>query len=107
MSHSSDPHRGHRFPTEIISHAVWLYHVFSLSLSDVELLLAQRGVIVSYESIRRWCSNFGQAFADKLRRQREMAPRVKVGVDHGVCAQKPHGLLRRLEALHLTLSPPR
>jgi len=43
---------GHRFPAEIISHAVWLYHVFSLSLRDVELILAERGVSVSYESIR-------------------------------------------------------
>jgi putative transposase len=48
----------------------WLYHVFSLSLRDVELILAERGVIVSHESIRRWCLKFGQAFADKLRRRR-------------------------------------
>ncbi len=61
---------GYRFPAEIISHAVWLYHVFSLSLRDVELILAERGVIVSHESIRRWCLKFGQAFADKLRRRR-------------------------------------
>ena len=45
---------GHRFPAEIIGHAVWLYHVFSLSLRDVELILAERGVVVSHESIRRW-----------------------------------------------------
>ena len=42
----------HRFPAEIISHAVWLYHVFSLSLRDVELILAERGVVVTHESIR-------------------------------------------------------
>jgi putative transposase len=42
----------HRFPAEIISHAVWLYHVFSLSLRDVELILAERGVLVTHESIR-------------------------------------------------------
>ena len=70
MSQPPDPHHGHRFPAEIISHAVWLYHAFSLSLRDVELLLAERGVVVSYESIRRWCLKFGQAFADKLRRRR-------------------------------------
>src|SRR5690349_885378 len=70
MSHSPDLHRGHRFPAEIIAHAVWLYHVFSLSLRDVELLLAERGVSVSYESVRRWCLKFGQRFADKLRRRR-------------------------------------
>ncbi len=70
MSQSPDPHRGHRFPAEIIAHAVWLYYVFSLSLRDVELLLAERGVIVSYESVRRWCRKFGRSFADKLRRRR-------------------------------------
>ncbi len=69
MSQSPDPHRGHRFPAEIIAHAVWLYYVFSLSLRDVELLLAERGVIVSYESVRRWCLKFGRSFADKLRRR--------------------------------------
>jgi putative transposase len=70
MLQSPDPHRGHRFPVEIIAHAVWLYHVFSLSLRDVELLLAERGVAVSYESVRRWCLKFGRSFADKLRRRR-------------------------------------
>jgi putative transposase len=45
----------HRFPAEIIGHAVWLYHVFSLSLRDVELILAERSVVVSHESIRHWC----------------------------------------------------
>ncbi len=63
------PH-GFRFSSEIISQAVWLYHLFSLSLRDVELLLAERGVIVSYESIRRWCLKFGQDVADRLRRRR-------------------------------------
>jgi len=49
---------------------VWLYHVFSLSLRDVELLLAEGGVIVAYESVRRWCLKFGRNLADKLRRRR-------------------------------------
>ena len=53
----------HRFPAEIISHAVWLYHVFSLSLRDVELILAERGVVVTHESIRHWCLKFGADFA--------------------------------------------
>jgi putative transposase len=60
----------HRFPAEIISHAVWLYHVFSLSLRDVELILAERGMTVTHESIRRRCRKFGPAFAKKLRRRR-------------------------------------
>src|SRR3954454_5424209 len=59
-----------RFPAEIISHAVWLYHVFSLSLRDVELILAERGVPVSYETVRRWCKKFAASFADSLRRRR-------------------------------------
>ena len=60
----------HRFPVEIISHAVWLYHVFSLSLRDVELILAERGIVVTHESIRHWCLKFGAEFARKLRRRR-------------------------------------
>src|SRR6516225_6968572 len=60
----------HRFPAEIISHAVWLYHVFSLSLRDVELILAERGADISCETIRRWCEKFGANFADCLRRRR-------------------------------------
>jgi putative transposase len=64
------PHYRHRFPAELISHAVWLYHIFSLSFRDVELLLAERGWIVSYESVRQWCLKFGASFADKMRRRR-------------------------------------
>ena len=70
MKKPPDPHYRHRFPVELISHAVWLYHVFSLSFRDVELILAERGVVVSYESIRRWCLKFVASFADKLRRRR-------------------------------------
>src|SRR6195952_5809857 len=70
MRKPPDPHYRHRFPAELISHAVWLYHVFSLSFRDVELILAERGVIVSYESIRRWCLKFGTSFASSLRRRR-------------------------------------
>jgi putative transposase len=70
MRKPPDPHHRHRFPAELISHAVWLYHVFSLSFRDVELILAERGVIVSYESIRRWCLKFGTSFASSLRRRR-------------------------------------
>src|ERR1700760_390090 len=65
MKSPPDPHYRHRFPAEVISHAVWLYHVFSLSLRDVELLLAERGVVVSYETVRRWCKKFGTGFADR------------------------------------------
>ena len=60
----------HRFPAEIISHAVWLYHVFSLSLRDVELILAELGVLVTHESIRLWGLKFGAEFAGRLPRRR-------------------------------------
>src|ERR1700709_1380250 len=67
MKPAPNPHYRHRFPAEIISHAVWLYHVFSLSLRDVELFLAERGVVVSHETVRRWCGKFGHTFAYHLR----------------------------------------
>jgi putative transposase len=70
MMPTPDPHSRHRFPAEIISHAVWLYHVFSLSLRDVELILSERGIVVSYETVRRWCKKFVAIFADRLRRRR-------------------------------------
>jgi hypothetical protein len=54
MSTTSNPYRGFRFPAEIINQAVWLYHCFSLSLREVELILAARGIVVSYETIREW-----------------------------------------------------
>jgi putative transposase len=65
-----DPHYRHRFPAEIISHALWLYHMFSLSLRDVELILAKRGAEITYETIRRWYKEFGANFSDCLRRCR-------------------------------------
>jgi putative transposase len=63
-------YRRHRFPAEIISHGVWLYYRFLLSYRDVEELLAERGVTVSYETIRQWCRKFGPVFAASLRRRR-------------------------------------
>src|SRR5579863_6555723 len=65
-----DPHYRHRFPAQVICHAVWLYHAFSLSLRDVELILAERGIVVSYETVRRWGKKFAASFADRLRRRR-------------------------------------
>ncbi len=67
---TASPYRGFRFPQEIISHTVWLYHRFSLSYRDVEDLLAERGIIVTYETVRQWCLKFGQSFANQLRRRR-------------------------------------
>jgi putative transposase len=59
MSPDLTTYPGCRFPAEVIKHAVWLHHVFSLSLRDVELILAERGVVVTHESIRGWCQKFG------------------------------------------------
>ena len=70
MKTEPNAYHGFRFPAEIIAHAVWLYHCFSLSLRDVETILAQRGIVVSYESIRTWGLRFGRAFANALKRRR-------------------------------------
>ena len=61
---------GYRFPPEIIKQAIWLYLRFSLSLRDVEDLLAERGITVSYETIRRWVNHFGLMIAADLRKRR-------------------------------------
>src|SRR5688572_4664478 len=71
MSNTTAPsYKGFRFPQEIISHAVWLYYRFSLSYRDVEELLAARGIVVTYETVRQWCLKFGQQYANQLRRRR-------------------------------------
>ncbi|MFD3622326.1 IS6 family transposase [Streptomyces sp. NPDC058676] len=62
-------YKGHRYPVEVISQAVWLYHRFPLSFREVGELMLERGVIVSYETIRRWCAKFGQTYANALRRR--------------------------------------
>ncbi len=59
----------HRFPAEVISHAVWLYFRFPLSLRVVEEMLAARGIEVSHETIRQWALKFGQTFANQIRRR--------------------------------------
>jgi putative transposase len=61
---------GYRFPPEIIQQAIWLYLRFTLSFRDVEDLLAERGAIVSYETVRRWANHFGPMIAANLRRRR-------------------------------------
>ena len=63
-------YKGHRYPAEIIAHCVWLYHRFPLSFREVEELMLQRGVVVSYETIRQWCAKFGQVYANRLHRRR-------------------------------------
>jgi putative transposase len=63
-------YRGYRFPPEIIHQAIWLYLRFTLSLRDVEDLLAERGIMVSYETVRRWVNHFGPMIAADLRKRR-------------------------------------
>jgi putative transposase len=63
-------YRRHRFPSIIIQQAVWLYFRFALSYRDVEDMLAERGIDVSYETVRRWALKFGTIIARKLRRGR-------------------------------------
>ena len=63
-------YNGYRFPPEIIQQAIWLYLRFTLSLRDVEDLLAERGIMVSYETIRRWVNHFGPLIAADLRKRR-------------------------------------
>ena len=69
MNAKTPSYRGYRFPSEIISHAVWLYYRFCLSFRDVEDLLAERGIIVSNETIRQWSRRFGAEYARKLKRR--------------------------------------
>jgi len=69
MQRKEISYRGYRFPREIISHGVWLYHRFALSFRDVEELLAKRGVIIGYETVRQWCRQFGPEYAQRLRRR--------------------------------------
>src|SRR6476619_1911434 len=69
MVTSSSLYHRHRFPAEIISHCVWLYFRFALSFRDIEEMLAMRGVILTYETVREWCLKFGQTYANDLRRR--------------------------------------
>src|SRR3712207_4645693 len=66
---AKSPYAGHRFPPEVISHAVWLYFRFPLSLRMVEEMLARRGLLVSHETVRQWALKFGQGFANRIRRR--------------------------------------
>ena len=65
----TERYKNHRFPSEIISHGVWLYYRFTLSYRDVQELLFERGVTVSHEAMRQWCRKFGQDDANRLRRR--------------------------------------
>ncbi len=70
MTSAPISYKRHRFPHEIIAHAVWLYHRFSLSLREAEAVLLERGITLSYETIRKWGIKFGPAYTRQLRRKR-------------------------------------
>ncbi len=69
MQKPTPNYQRHRFPPEIISHAIWLYHRFCLSFREVEELLAERGIVVTYETIRQWCQKFGPDYARRLKKR--------------------------------------
>lgn len=69
MNTSQISYKRHRFPPEIIAHALWLYYRFPLSLHHVEEMLLERGIVVSYETIRRWGRKCGPDYARHLRRK--------------------------------------
>src|SRR6204780_5201432 len=99
MPTARDPlYQRHRFPPEVISHAVWLYFRFPLSLRMVEEMLAARGICVTYETVRQWGKKFGKAFADQIR-QRAPARGDKWHMDEVVIsiAGEPHWLWRAVD----------
>ena len=69
MSRTTSLYKRYRFPSEIIQYAVWFYNRFNLSHRDIEDLLAERGITVSYESIRLWCNKFGPKYANRLKKR--------------------------------------
>ena len=91
MRTATASYKGYLYPVEIISHCVWLYFRFPLSFREVEELMIARGVVVSYETIRRWCAKFGQAYANRLRRRRSRPgdkwhlDEVFVGINGTLC----------------------
>ena len=65
---NSNIYAGYRYPAQIISHAVWLYHRFTLSFRDIEELLAARCIVVSYETIRQWCKKYGSIYCNQIKK---------------------------------------
>jgi hypothetical protein len=95
-------YKGFRFPAEIISHCVWLYHRFPLSFREVEEMMLWRGVIVSHETIRQWCTKFGQTYANGLRRHWARRGAERIGPGSGDSAR-----LRRSQPCWVTHTPGR
>ncbi len=70
VSSASPSYKGHRYPVGVIASCVWLYFRFPLNFREVEELMLERGVLVSHETVRRWCAKIGQIYAPGLRRRR-------------------------------------
>ena len=104
MTAARSGYAGHRFPPEIISHAVWMYFRFPLSLRMVEEMLAARGILVSHETVRQWARKFGQDFANQIRRRLPCAG-DKWHLDEVVLkiAGKTHWLWRTVDQTGLVL----
>jgi putative transposase len=104
MTPTKPLYAGHRFPPEVISHTIWLYFRFPLSLRMVEEMLAARGILVSHETVRQWARKFGQVFANQIRRR---LPRAgdKWHLDEAVItiAGKKHWLWRAVDQDGLAL----
>jgi putative transposase len=95
-----DPlYRRHRFPADVIAHAVWLFFRFPLSLRMVEDLLAVRGIIVSHQTVRRWAEKFGRTFANEIRRRSSCRLGDKWHLDEAVVSirGKKHWLWRAFD----------
>lgn len=71
MNTSTSLYKRHRFPSEIIQYAVWLYHRFNMNHRDIEDLFTERGIEISYESIRLWCNNFGVQYFRRLKHRHQ------------------------------------
>jgi len=67
---NTNMYAGHRYPALVNSHAVWVYHRFTLSFRDVEALLAARGIIVTYETVRNWCLKSGNQYCNQIKNTR-------------------------------------
>ncbi len=98
MRTATASYKDHHYPVvEIINHCVWLYFRFPLSFREVQELMLARGVVVSHESIRRWCAKFGQAYANGLRRRRAH-PGDKRGASHKCECEGVAGASRMVSA---------
>ena len=98
MKHKTPSYQRHRFPSEIISHAVRLLHHFCLSFREVEELLAERGITVTYETIRQWCQKFGPVYARKRKkRQRRLGATWHIDEVFVTIQGQRHSLWRAVE----------